>query len=269
MSWTGIHQIRNHLYRLDLGEEEIRNHPVTLSADAHTKLPHAHIAASSETIKAVIQATPVSETVTLNDDAVSLSHPQTVGNTVVCAADSSLTVIYEENSDYSVDYAAGTIRRIEDGAIPSGNCVTVWYVYHHVYQRNVDYTIDYERGRIRRIGSGDIEDGQGVLVDYQLGGSEFSDAEIEQAIAEAEAEMSRLIDTAYQHVTDPGLQTAATYLALSLLCRNAAGVTAGSSTVSKSASAWLELSESYRETAMRLLEWFRSKAPGLRFPRLT
>ncbi len=269
MGWTGTHQIRNHLYRLDLGEEEIRNHSIRLVADTFVKLPHAHILASSETIKAVIGATPVFESIVLGENAESLSHPHIVGNTVVCASDSSLTIIYEENSDFSVDYAAGTVRRIDGGSIPADSMVTVWYLYHHVYQRSADYYIDYERGRIRRIASGGIEDGQEVLVDYQLGGSEFSDAEIEQAITEAEAEMSQLVDAAYQHATDPGLQTAATYLALSLLCRNAAGVTAGSSTTTKNASAWLELSVSYRETAMRLLTWFRRKTPGMQPPRLT
>lgn len=268
MGWTGIPQVRNHLYRLEIGEDEIRNRSVRLTADDYVKLPHAHITASSETVKAVIQAAPVAETISMGDDPASLSHPQVAADSVVCAADSSLSMVYEENADYVIDYAAGTVRRIVDGSIPSGVPVTIWYVFHHVYQRTVDYYIDYERGRIRRTGTGGIEDGQEVLIDYQTGGAEFSDGEIGQAIADAETEIKQEIDTAYEHATDPGLQTAATYLTLSLLCRNAAGLATGGSG-GMSAASWMELSASYRETAMRLLSWFRRRSPGLNPPKLT
>lgn len=268
MGWTGIPQVRNHLFRLEIGEDVVHNRSVRLHSDEYVKLPHMQITASSETVKAVIQATPMSETVVLADDPAPLSHAQIAAESVVCAADSSLSVVYQENADYVIDYAAGAVRRVEGGSILSGVSVTIWYVSHHVYQRTVDYYIDYERGRIRRTTSGGIEDGQEVLIDYQSGGAEFSDSEIEQAIADAENEMRQEIDAAYEHATDPGLQTAATYLALSLLCRNAAGP-ATSGSVGMDASSWMELSASYRDTAMRLLSWFRRQSPGLHSPKLT
>lgn len=268
MGWTGIPQVRNHLYRLEIGEDEIRNRSVLLTADDYVKLPHAHITASSETVKAVVQATPVVETITMGDDSTPLSHPQIAADSVVCAADSSLSTVYEENADYVVDYGAGAVRRVVDGSIPSSVPVTVWYVFHHIYQRTLDYYIDYDRGRIRRTTTGGIKDGQEVLIDYQSGGAEFSDSEIGQAIADAETEIKQEIDTTYEHATDPGLQTAATYLALSLLCRNAAGLATSGSGGMNSAS-WMGLSASYRETAMRLLSWFRRPSPGLNPPKLT
>ncbi len=268
MGWTGIPQIRNHLYRLEAGGNEVRNRPIRLMSDGYANLPHAHIIASSETVKAVIQATPVSETVVLGDDPTPLSHPQIAADSVVCAADSSLSVVYEENADFVIDYAAGAVRRVDGGSIPSGIPVTIWYVFHHVYQRTLDYYLDYERGRIRRTTTGGINDGQEVLVDYQSGGAEFSDSEIEQAINDAETEMKQEIDTVYEHATDPGLQTAATYLTLSLLCRNAAGLATNGSG-GMDAKSWMELSVSYRETAMRLLSWFRRQSPGLSSPKLT
>ncbi len=261
--------MRNHLYRLEVGEDDIRNRSIRLISDDYAKLPHAHIIASSETVKAVVRGTPVSETVVLGDDPAPLAHPQIAAETVVCASDSSLAVVYEENTDFVVDYAAGTVRRIDGGTIISGNIVTVWYVPHHIYQRTVDYYIDYERGRIRRTTGGAIEDGQEVLIDYRTGGAEFSDSEIEQAINDAETEIRQEIDAAYQQATDPGLQTAATYLALSLLCRNGAGLVTGGSGGGMSAGSWLELSASYRETAMRLVSWFRRQSPGLNSPKLT
>jgi len=268
MGWTGIPQVRNHLYRLEIGEDEIRNRSIRLMSDDYVKLPHGRILASSETVKAIIQATPVSETITAGDEPTPLSHPQLAADSVVCAADSSLSVVYEENADFVIDYAAGTVRRVEAGAMAAGEPVTVWYVYHHVYQRTLDYYIDYERGRIRRSANGGIEDGQEVLIDYRTGGTEFSDDEVEQAINDAETEIRQEIDPAYAHATDPGLQTAATYLTLSLLCRNAAGLSTNTSGGTNAAT-WMELSASYRETAVRLMSWFRRQSPGLSSPKLT
>jgi hypothetical protein len=268
MGWTGIPQVRNHLYRLEIGEDEVRNRSVRLTSDDYVKLPHLHITESSETVKAVIQSTPVTETIVPGDDPTPLSHAQIAADSVVCAADSSLSVVYEENIDFVIDYAAGAVRRVEGGSIPTGVPITIWYVFYHVYQRTLDYYIDYERGRIRRTTTGGIEDGQEILIDYQSAGAEFSDSEIEQAINDAETEMKQEIDAAYEHATDPGLQTAATYLALSLLCRNAAGL-ATSGSGGTDAKSWIELSVSYRETAMRLLSWFRRQSPGLNSPKLT
>ena len=268
MSWTTVTQIRNHLYRLTAGEEEVRNRAVRLTADAYTNLPHAHIVDASETIKAMDTTVPCSESVTLHDSPAALAHQQLALDTVVCAADSSLSYLYQENLDFVIDYATGMVRRIDGGAIPENAEVTVWYLYYHVYERNVDYLVDYERGRLRRIGSGGIKDGQELLVDYRLGSTEYSDAEIEQAVREAEAEITQVIDAAHLESTDPGLEAAATYLTLSLLCRDASGA-ASAGTGGRLAAASIELADSYRQTAMRLLSWFRRSAPGLKPPRLT
>lgn len=266
MSLTNITQIRNHLYRLDLGAGDVRNQPLRLYADAYTNLPHAHVTASSEVVKVLTVTIPISEAITLEEDPVSLGHPHLVPDTVVCASDSSLTTVYQENIDYLVDYAAGSILRVSDGSIPAASSVAVWYLYYHVYQRGVDYTIDYDRGRMRRISSGSVEEGQEVLVDYALGCTEITDDEIEQCILEADAVIAQIIDPAYQDSADAALQTAAACLALSFLCRNWAGLSLGTESSRASSSAWLDLAASYHETAMRLLNMFRRRVPGLKPP---
>lgn len=270
MSLTSISTVRKHLYRLNLGQSEIRNFVIRLESDNDVNLPHSHIVTSSETIKAIDKSVPTQENATLNEAAVSLSNQMISAGTVVCASDNSLTTIFQENIDFTIDYLNGTIKRIDGGAISSGSTISVWYLYYHAYQKNIDYTIDYAKGRVSRLISGDIEDGQELFIDYQLGATEFSDEEVNQCILEAESEIFLLIDDSYSESVDPALQTAATYLTLSLLCRNSVGLAqAGVSSSTKDASIWLELSVSYRETAMRLLNWFRPETPLLKSPKLT
>jgi hypothetical protein len=269
MSLTTIEQVRTHLGRITVGGGEIRNQPIRLIAGEYSYLPHGHLASASEAVKAILDAVPHSEALTLSGEPASLAHAHLVPETVVCAADSSLGCVYQENVDYVIDYTAGVISRVDDGGIPNGGEVVAWYLFYHRYDKGVDYDIDYEQGRLKRITAGGIESGQELLIDYALGSTDFSDDEIEQCIAEAEADIRHVIDPIHRESTDPALQTAATCIALSLLCRNAAAMTMTSiAAAGRSSSPWLELSASYRETATRLLVWFRVTAPGLATPRL-
>ncbi|MCK5125666.1 MAG: hypothetical protein KAR42_05380 [candidate division Zixibacteria bacterium] len=265
MNLTNISIVRNHLYKLNPGPDSMRDFSLRLSSDISVQLPHARISDSSEKVKAVEQHVPNSEEVTLYDLSVSLNHSYLAAGTVACADSVSLGRVYQENTDYTVDYTKGEITRISEGAIQSGQKVTVWSVFYQIYHRNLDYAIDYERGRLRRLASGSIEENQELLVDYQLGTSEFSDAEIEQCIVEAEAEISLLIDDKYTDSIDPALQTAATCLALSYISRNTAASMSASSG-NNSLTYWLDLAASYRETAMRLLSWYRRDTPVLHSP---
>ncbi len=267
MNLTGISQIRNHLYRFNVGEGEIRNYAIRLTTDEYINLPHAHIVTGSETVKAIKNAIPSFETIVMVSGPVALKYQDLALDTVVCAGDSSLSKLYQENLDYVIDYSAGTVMRLDGGAIPIESSMIVWYLFYHIYQRGVDYYLDYERGRLRRLSSGGIQSGQELLIDYRLGSSEFSDAEIEQCIGEAEAEIAHIIDPAYLESTDPALQTAATCLALASLCRNSAGITVtGADGTDRNSSLWLDLAQSYRETAERLLTWFRRQPPTLKPP---
>lgn len=268
MSLTNVSSIRSHLFRIKTGDESHRNVAMRLSSESLTQLPHTRLVSGTEQVKAIEQAEPVSEQVSLTDAPVLLAHKEVSAGSVVCAADSSLSRVYREHIDYSIDYPAGSIQRIDGGEISSGTTVHLWYVYFHIYRRNIDYTVDYERGQVRRLLSGDIEDGQELFIDYQTGGIDFSDDEIEQCISEAESEITLAIDDRFSESLDPALQTAATCLALSYLARNTAGAVHSSLPVSGRASSyWLDIAASYRETALRLLTWYRPAAPSLHSPR--
>ncbi len=269
MSLTTIDRIRHHLSRINPGAGQARDQAVRLTSDGYIALPHAHIISASEKVKTTAGDIPLSEHLTLAAAPVPATHREIIPGTMVCARDSSLSQVYQENADYVVDYAAGTVGRLDSGDIDSGDTVIIWYQHYIVYQRGLDYTIDYERGQLRRIASGSIAAGQEVLVDYQLGITSLADEEIEQGIVDAEAEIFHTIASEFRESTDPALQTAATFLTLSLLCRNAAGLAASGGVSSQNQlSFWLALSASYRETAERLLTWFRQSVPGLRPPRL-
>jgi hypothetical protein len=269
MSLTSVSQVRSHLYRLNLGEGAIRNQAVRLSALQYSSLPHGRIVADSDRVKAVASDIPTSEQITLGAEPQHFSQSNPVPATVVCAADDSLSTIYQENLDFSVDYVAGTISRINGGSIVSGSTITAWYLYYRSYRRDIDYSIDYERGRLRRNNDGGIEDGQELLVDYSVGDAEFSDTEIAQCIEEAEAEIEHLVDPDRITLSDPAIMAAATFLTLSLLCRDSAAISAaGTSGTGTTSTLWITLSQSYRETALRLLMWFRRALPSLKPPQL-
>lgn len=270
MSLTTIERIRHHLSRINAGTEVVRGQTVRLTADGYVPLPHTHIVAESETVKAPAGNVPVSESLIAGTVPVALSHPAVIPGTTVCARDTSLSQLYQENVDYLIDYAAGTLARIDGGAIPEGTTVIIWYQYYVVYRRNLDYIVDYDGGRIRRVGSGNIAAGQEALIDYRLGITPLSDEEIQGGMEAADAELLHVIAPDHRESTDPALQTAATFLTLSHLCRNAAALTVsgGGSSNQGQSSFWLTLSISYRETAERLLTWFRQVPPDLRPPRL-
>ena len=119
MNLSGISQIRNHLYRINVGEDEVRNRPIRLSSGEYTTLPHAHIVVASEVVKAIKNTVPSSEVITLSTEPVSLRKKHLAIGTVVCADDSSLSRVYQENLDYIIDFSAGTVTRTSGGAIPA------------------------------------------------------------------------------------------------------------------------------------------------------
>jgi len=269
MDLTNVSVIRSHLFGLSAGGGEVFNLEARLTSEDYTGLPHRSLTDGSEAVKAIDNTVPTMEMVTVYDAPVGLAQGRPVPGTVVCASDSSLAAVFQENVDYWVDYRTGTIARADDGDIVSGSEIVVWYLYYHLYQRNVDYAIDYSRGRLRRLSGGSIEEGQTVWLDYLTGSFEFSDDEIGQCITEAETEIRQNIDLSHGESVDPALQTAATYLSLSLLCRNSAGALNNTAAGTTKYPDWMALAASYRETAMNLMKRFRPEAPRLKSPRRT
>ncbi len=189
------------------------------------------------------------------------------------ANDSSLGRIFAENGDYSIDYENGKITRILGGSIPAGSSVVIWNFYFRIYIKDTDYQIDYTKGLIKRRSSGAIEDGQWVLVDYTAEFSILSDDVIENAIKEANDHILQYIDSSYADSTELSLQTAESYLAVSILCNIKAmevmALPAGTGTsgqVHSISLAWAKMSGVYHDQAYELLKRFGKDPGGLCSP---
>ena len=202
-----------------------------------------------------------------------MSHQELIPDTVVVANDSSLGRIFAENGDYSIDYENGKITRILGGSIPAGSSVVIWNFYFRIYIKDTDYQIDYTKGLIKRRSSGAIEDGQWVLVDYTAEFSILSDDVIENAIKEANDHILQYIDSSYADSTELSLQTAESYLAVSILCNIKAmevmALPAGTGTsgqVHSISLAWAKMSGVYHDQAYELLKRFGKDPGGLCSP---
>lgn len=265
MAFTNIALVRKHISQYDLGTERIENLPCQLTGADWIQLPHISISDSSEKVKAKEQFSPTEEEIHLTgEEWSSLSHSELVLDSVVVASDSSLGKIFVENTDYSVDYEEGKIKRQASGEIPDGAEVVAWYLFYKIYQRDSDYQIDYQEGKIKRITSGSIGDGQWVVIDYVVEYGCLSDEIISNAILEANDQVLKLIDPGYHSSTEQSLVTAETYLAVSILCgikgaeslnANPPGTTAG-----RSFDAWHGLSDSYRKKAFLILSGYGKKS---------
>ncbi len=270
MSYTNLETVRKHINLDEVPGGEKNDFPVTFTDLEWVNLPGRGIFENSVVVKAIKNYAPISEVVTLGDGVVSLSNSRLVANSMTAASDSSLGIIYKENIDFSVDNGRGTISRLIDGEIASGSIVVVWYYYYSTYTEGVDYSVNYQSGMIRRLPGGNIQPDQMVLVDYELTCNQLNDEYISEAVYEANAIVEKLIDPQKRFGADLTLQTAATCLAVSLVCRMAAisDLRFGDEG-RQTAGAWLSLAESYRDDYRNLLKAFRPQASGLTGPKHT
>lgn len=273
MAFTNISTVRKHLSEFKRTLKSVENHILRLSGEDELDLPHKGIKPSSEKVKGREQNQPFFETVTLGDGEVSLSHNELVVDSVVAARDQSLTQVYQENVDYRIDHHLGTISRVEDGAIESGQTTAIWYYYFKVYTVGVDYAIDYGAGNVRRLADGDVEDGQVVWIDYEVETGEFSDDMVTRAIEEAHVDLMGRVDEKYGDSADDLLEVAETYLALEILSRMKGLEVLQSEFIDPSnknsiSAYYLNLGQSYGEQATRLLEPYLKAKSSLAYPRI-
>jgi hypothetical protein len=207
----------------------------------------------------------------LYDEPKSLNESALLPETVVAAKDSSLTVIYTENVDFVVDYASGTITRIADGDIESGQSVTVWYYYFTLYSKDEDYLISYQNGEVTRIEGGKIADNQIVWIDYEIESGLFADDVITNAIIEASTQLEDRIDSGAADDATSVLTIAETYLTVSILTRIRALEITQSSALSASSRAGLssqllEISNRYRQEYDEIIKPFLKTGSRLSGP---
>ncbi len=269
MAFTNLDTVRQHLRHDGTVRDTFADVAVQLVAASPVALLHANLKTGTVRVKGKEIGTPRYQAVILDNESVALASQQLIPDSVVVASDSSLGAIYTENSDFIVDHADGKLTRIDAGTIESGAEVAVWYYAYRLYVEGVDFTVNYEKGTIRRITSGTIEDGQTVFVDYQTLAGGFDDAQIANAITEADDLLLKLIDPTYQDSTDQTLITAETYLALAILCRAKAAAALETTSIGGAAQiahGWRELSDKYHVEGTELAARFAGQRPTLKSP---
>ena len=272
MPFTSPELVRAHLSGLRAGAMPILGVSAVLTGTASVQLPHAGVTEGSVIVKALRLDTPVHESVTLGSEWTGLSHTQLVADSVLAAADGSLSTVYAENADYIADYAGGRLKRLPDGAIQQGQNVTVWYDYYHVYTEGDDYAVDAANGILSRKATGAIADGQTVFVDYVVGLGTIADAVIESAIAEVDEAVLAMLDPQYQDQAVPGIVIGETHWAVATVCRMRAAASLAESgilsgTTHNLARVWLELADRYQHSGQDRLARFAAPHSGLRAAR--
>jgi hypothetical protein len=267
MPYTNLELVKKHITLDDLPAGVKRDYTVVFIDQEWVSLPGRGLVEGSVVVKAIKDYSPIFEEITVGDGVVSLGNSNLVPNSVTLASDNSLGTIYKENMDYSVGYADGAIRRLNGSSIPDGKKVAVWYYYYSIYTEGSDYKVDYPDGMVRRLPDGDIQANQTVLVDYELSQNQLSNEVISEAVSEANAIVERQVDPEGEFGADLTLQAAATYLAVSLVCRMAAASDLRFGQFGyRTAPSWISLSESYRNDYRQLLKVFRPQTTRLNRP---
>lgn len=266
MPFTNIELIRKHLSESTAVREFYRDVPVELSGTSPMALVHSQLKEGSVVIKGKEIGSPKATIVTLDSLPAFLGTQNIIPESVVVASDTSLGFIYTEHVDYHVDYVAGTIERVDSGAIPDNANVAVWFYAYRLYQPSADYAVDHQRGTVRRLSGGNIEDGQTVFIDYETQSSLLDEDQINNAINEANDLLMNLIDTQYRESSEQSLVTAETYLAMSVLCRIKSLQALQQPSGATAAKSWQEMGIHYEVDALKLLTRFAAKPGQLNTP---
>jgi hypothetical protein len=243
--------------------DQVCDAPVVMRATESMVFCAGSVQESSVVVKSLRDGDQVRRTVVFSSGEATLQGELPVPGSLVVGSDSSLGRVYVENSDFVADYASGALRLKDGGVIASGQTVVVWYVPYVVYHADVDYRLDAEKGMISRMSGGSIADGETVFIDYVPLQAGFDDDVIAVAVREANGQIERDVDPGKEFGADSVLVSAATYRALSIVCRTAAArELAGPRGMDRIASGWLKLGEDYSGMADRLLRDFRAPLIG-------
>lgn len=269
MSYTNAELVRQHVANPLPVKSVVRDQSVALSGSDFISFFGGAVDPSSLRVKAVRTTLPRRIQVILAETPVGFSQAPVVQNSVAVASDTSLGTIYTENVDYLIDYLSGTIIP-KSGELSASDAVVVWCVPFTLYVAGVDYVVDDQRGRIKRLAGGSIADGETVILDYLPLDAHLSDSLIEHAVTMANGMIESEVDPARQFEADRSLESAATYRALEIVCRAAAGRELSRQCgEDRPALAWLKLAEDYRTRADAMIDSFRPPADKLRPPTRT
>jgi hypothetical protein len=261
MSWTSAETVKKHLFDLDKLPTEYRDVPIRIGMTGLGELLHKAIVTNSESIKQLEALEPtVQAGVVLNgENWTDLTYTLIKPGEIVVATDDGLQTVYQLDAGYAVDWEAGKLRRINGGSIGSGASVQVYYQRYWNLTRDLDYTIDYSAGQISVTVSGALKADTLVWVDYSVSASSGADQLIDEAINEAENKILARLKSGYgTGSTDQGLETGATELTLSIVCRGLAtrALADGNPAAEGRSRAWRKLAEQYESNSVRTLQPF-------------
>jgi hypothetical protein len=262
MAYTTVDNVRGHLVPSFPLQERVQNQPVILTAsDAHF-YPGPVI---EDSFVAKVRRVQVHSRlrITVAANGTRFSTSPLVNGSVVVASDSSLGAIFEEGSDYVVDYASGVLSVKPGGHLSIGQYATVWWIPYVMLVRGTDYSLNAERGTLQRLAGGQVTIGETVYLDYDPVSSDFSEPLLISAVAEANSLIEREIDPQGEYGADAALGLAATYCALEIICRTAAARELSSlRSEDKIALAWITLADSYQARSEKLMSSFRPRVSG-------
>ena len=270
MSYTNDEQVRQHLVFPFPVADPMREQQVVMTSEEYVSFYGGAVDEPSLVVKS-LQTNELTRTaVTLTSGQTMLGASLLVPGSVVVASDSSLGTIYVETVDYIIDYSNGSVTIKSGGQLSQGQVVTVWYLAYQKYQAGVDYDLRGSRGEIRALGVGDIAEGEIVWLDYSPLYVSFTDEIITNAVVAANGLIEREVDPERQFGADATLSTAATFLAVEIVCRIAATRELSRSTGhDKVALAWLKLAEDNAVQSEKLMRFFHPPESGPSAPRHT
>ena len=267
MSYTNVELVGIHLAGNAPRQDQVADQVLTLSGSAPVTFFDGAVDAGSVRVKSIHGHQLTRNGIALSSAGVALSSSPIVPGSVVVAGDTSLGNVYKENVDYVVGYRDGALAIKAGGGLGVGAQAIVWYQAYAVYVEGRDYRLDAPRGQLNRLSGGGIGDGERVWLDYRPVLGSFEQAMLEQAVTEANGTVEREIDPHGQFGADPILQAAATYCALSIVCRSAAVRSLATGYHDdKTALAWMKLADTFAERSQDYLTQFHPPAAGLSAP---
>lgn len=266
MSYTNVDLVRHHIEYIQPISESVFDQLAICNTDSYIKIFSGAITENSVVVKTITDDIPTKHSLSVNSNSFSIHDKPIVRNTVVCASDSSLGIIYKENIDYIIDYAGAVCSIKPGGQISVGMSLTFFFVPYRLYAEDSDYRVDYNSGEIQRIASGDIQLGETVYIDYAPIYNNYTDEILNNAVIESNAIIEMLVDPNKQFGADLVLQTAATYRALEILCRSSAMRDLINKNKKENATAWIKLAELYLSRSENLILSFKSPHKQIQTP---
>lgn len=257
MSYTNIELVKKHLNSPFPVAAQIFDQPVIINSEEKIVFFGGSIQKSSVLVKTIASNYQKTIDLTINGNETIFSTDPVVPGTVLVASNRSQSIIYVENSDFVIDYQKGKLHLKSGGSLSAGSTITLFFLIYTLYKESSDYSLDYDSGTIKKNLLGDIALHETVYLDYIPELANYTDDILNQAVVTANGLIEKIIDPDQQFGANPVLQTAATYRALSIICRTSAVRSLSSQNdLDKTATVWMKLADRYGELSDEMIKDF-------------